>query len=47
MKKWPKKRGSDNLEQKKIKKYISKRRTLDLWLNYSGYAEDDFYISYS
>ena len=32
---------------KKIKKYISKRRTLDLWLNYSGYAEDDFYISYS
>ena len=40
--------GSGNLEQKKkIKKYITKRRTLDSWLNYSGYADDDFYISYS
>ena len=33
--------------KKKIKKYITKRRTLDSWLNYSGYAKDDFYISYS
>ena len=30
MRKWPKKGGSENLEQKKIKKYITKRRTLDL-----------------
>ena len=29
MRKWPKKGGSENLEQKKIKKYITKRRTLD------------------
>ena len=40
-------KGSQNLEQKEIKKYITKRRTLDSWLNYLGYAEDDFYISYS
>ena len=33
--------------KKKIKKYITKRRTLNSWLNYSGYAKDDFYISYS
>ena len=30
MRKWPKRGGSENLEQKKIKKYITKRRTLDL-----------------
>ena len=29
MRKWPKRGGSENLEQKKIKKYITKRRTLD------------------
>ena len=33
--------------KKKIKKYITKRSTLDSWLNDSGYADDDFYISYS
>ena len=35
------------LRAKKIKKYIAKRRTLDSWLNDSGYADDDFYISFS
>ena len=30
MRKCPKRGGSENLEQKKIKKYITKRRTLDL-----------------
>ena len=29
MRKWPKRGGPENLEQKKIKKYITKRRTLD------------------
>ena len=29
MRKWPKKGGSENLEQKKIKKYITKRKSLD------------------
>ena len=50
MRKWPRKRGLKYLEQKnkkKINKYITKRRTLDSWLNYFGYVEDDFYISYS
>ena len=37
----------EKLRAKKIKKHIAKRRTLDSWLNYSGYADDDFYISYS
>ena len=32
---------------KKIKKYITKRRTLVSRLNYSGYTDDDFYILYS
>ena len=41
----PKKRDWKNLE-KKIKKYNTKRRVLDSWLYYSGYAEDDFYILY-
>ena len=40
-------KGSQNLKRKEIKKYIPKRRTLDSWLNYLGYAEDDFCISYS
>ena len=42
-----KERGIGKPRAKKIKKYITKRRTLDWWLNYSGYAEVDFYISYS
>ena len=29
IRRWPKERRSKNLEQKKIKKYIAKRRTLD------------------
>ena len=29
MRRWPKKKEEKNLEQKKIKKYITKRRTLD------------------
>ena len=33
--------------EKKIRKYDTKRRTLDSWLYYSGYVEDDFYILYS
>ena len=33
--------------EKKIRKYDTKRRTLDSWLYYSGYAVDDFYILYS
>ena len=40
-------KGSQNLKQKEIKKYIPKRRTLDSWLNYLGYVKDDFCISYS
>ena len=40
-------KGWKNLERKKIKKYITKRRTLVSWLNYFGYADDGFYISYS
>ena len=34
-------------QRKKIKKYDTKRRTLDSWLYYSGYTEDGFYILYS
>ena len=41
----PKKRDGKNLE-KKIKKDNTKRRVLDSWLCYLGYAEDDFYILY-
>ena len=44
--KWPKK-GIKKPRAKKMKKYITKRRTLDSWLNYPEYAEDEFYISYS
>ena len=33
--------------EKKIRKYDTKRRTLDSWLYYSGYADDDFYNLYS
>ena len=40
-------KGSQNLKRKEIRKYIPKRRTLDSWLNYLGYADDDFCISYS
>ena len=29
MKRWPKKEGWGNLEQKRLRKYITKRRTLD------------------
>ena len=39
--------GLENLEKKKIKKYDTKRRTLDSWIYYSSYADDDFYILYS
>ena len=42
-----KERGIGKPRAKKIKKYITKRKTLDSWLNYFGNAEDDFYISYS
>ena len=44
--KWPKK-GIEKPRAKKIKKYITKRRTLDSRLDYSSYAEDGFYISFS
>ena len=40
-----KKRDGKNLE-KKIKKDNTKRKVLDSWLCYLGYAEDDFYILY-
>ena len=33
--------------EKRSKKYDTKRGTLDSWLYYSGYAEDDFCILYS
>ena len=32
--------------EKKIRKYDTKRRTLDSWLYYSSYTENDFYILY-
>ena len=41
------KKKKKNLERKEIKKYITKRGNLDSWLNYLGYAEDDYCISYS
>ena len=52
MRKWQKKgikkkKKKKILERKEIKKYITKRGTLDSWLSYLGYAEDDFCISYS
>ena len=34
-------------EKRKIKKHITKGRTPNSRLNYSGYAKDDFYIPYS
>ena len=40
-------RGIEKPRAKKIKKYITKRRTLDSWLNFLGYSEDDFCIPYS
>ena len=40
-------KGDWKTYRKKIKKYDTKGRTPDSWLNYSGYAEDDFYILYS
>ena len=40
-------KGIEKPREKKIKKYKTKRRTLDSWLYYSGYAEDDFCILYS
>ena len=42
-----KRRGIEKPREEKIKKYDTKRRTLDSWLYYSGYADDDFYILYS
>ena len=42
-----KKRRIEKLRASKIKKHIAKRRTLDSWLNDSGYADDNFYISFS
>ena len=48
VRKWPRKKGWEKRTRaKKIKKYITKRSTLDSWLNDSGYADEDFYISYS
>ena len=35
----------EKLRVKNIKKHIVKRRTIDSWLNYTGYADDDFFIS--
>ena len=40
-------KGIKKPREKKIKKYDTKRRTLDSWLYYSGYAENDFCILYS
>ena len=40
------KRKIGKTQRKKIKKYNTKRRVLDSWLYYSGYADDDFYILY-
>ena len=39
-------KGDWKTDRKKIKKYDTKWRTLDSWLYYSGYVEDDFYILY-
>ena len=47
MKGWPTENGGKKLRAKKIKKHIAKRRILESWLNYSGYADDNFYISCS
>ena len=48
IRRWPKKGRSEKPREKsKIKKHIAKGRTLDSRLNYLGYADDDFYISYS
>ena len=41
-----KEKGIGKTYREKIKKYDIKERTLDSWLYYSGYAEDDFYIFY-
>ena len=40
-------KGIKKPREKKIKKYDTKRRTLDSWLYYSSYAENDFCILYS
>ena len=49
IRRWPKERGirKKSGEERKIKKHITKGRTLDFRFNYSGYAKDDFYIPYS
>ena len=39
-------KGDCKTYRKKIKKYDTKGRTLDSWLDCSAYAEDDFYILY-
>ena len=39
-------KGDCKTYRKKIKKYDTKGRTLDSWLYYSGYVNDDFYIFY-
>ena len=47
MRRCPKKDDEKKPRAKKIKKHITKGRTPNSRLNYSGYAEDDFYIPYS
>ena len=41
------KKGDWKTQRKKIRKYDTKRTTLNSGLYYSGYADDDFYILYS